>query len=624
MSLFKEVGKCDAEALREPLSRPSRADFAIRINTDMYDAFYFAFLSSAMPPKRRRSSAGEHTALPACKRKRTQGPLDRLSDLSDELLIRILHHLPISALLHCQRLSHRFYRLAGDGQIWKNLYYNRFVLPRALRIPGMRTAPDEALHFSSRRSKWLDDNTLLSRGGGKDTDWKRQYKLRYNWSVGACEVQEIHVADRPSVPSMLVRLAGGIVVTANDEDGLRAWDLKEKELFATCLLGNEGIPTCLAVDEQGAGTGRLAIALGFTDGGWGTWELDVTGKAFKRTFRHSASSNGILSAVAYAKPYILTITERQLLSLYSFAAAPLFGEDRDLDLRTAAATREESPIPIHQSEAPTALEQPQPRLLASLKSYNSWPPLALSIRTTASTIIASIAYSLPTYLSGWSIGLQELHLSPVTGVVSSSRLTSALPQGFSSLLSPSAPSSSSGTSTPPQIPFSNDAGRVSHPTSLSYSHPYILATQPDNTLTLYLCTSTASSLAITPGTKLWGHTSSVSSAEITPRGKAVSVSTRGNELRIWELEGGLSSSSSSSSQSKSFFSGRRGKRLEDRSVRIRPEPKSSTLLSRNGQNAEDEEETEERKQWVGFDDEMVIVLKESGRGTQALMVYDFT
>jgi hypothetical protein len=35
-------------------------------------------------------------------------------------------------------------------------------------------------------------------------------------------------------------------------------------------------------------------------------------------------------------------------------------------------------------------------------------------------------------------------------------------------------------------------------------------------------------------------------------------------------------------------------------------------------------EIEARKQWVGFDDEVVIVLKESEGGTQALMVYDFT
>ena len=66
-------------------------------------------------------------------------------------------------------------------------------------------------------------------------------------------------------------------------------------------------------------------------------------------------------------------------------------------------------------------------------------------------------------------------------------------------------------------------------------------------------------------------------------------------------------------------------------MRIRPEPRSRTSLGEDGIDGEREMEgeryeevIEERKRWVGFDDEMVIVLKESGRGTQALMVYDFT
>jgi len=65
-------------------------------------------------------------------------------------------------------------------------------------------------------------------------------------------------------------------------------------------------------------------------------------------------------------------------------------------------------------------------------------------------------------------------------------------------------------------------------------------------------------------------------------------------------------------------------RLSERSVRIRPESKDE---DRDGMVREIErhkEESEASKRWVGFDDEMVIVLKESGKGTQALMVYDFT
>jgi len=43
-----------------------------------------------------------------------------------------------------------------------------------------------------------------------------------------------------------------------------------------------------------------------------------------------------------------------------------------------------------------------------------------------------------------------------------------------------------------------------------------------------------------------------------------------------------------------------------------------------GEEPSGPEDGEASKRWVGFDEEMVIVLKESGRGTQALMIYDFT
>ncbi|TVY30149.1 hypothetical protein LHYA1_G001112 [Lachnellula hyalina] len=575
-----------------------------------------------MPPKHRRSSVGDHALLPSPKRTRTKHPLDHVSSLSDELLIRILHNLPIQTLIQCQRLSHRFYTLAGDSQIWKNLYYNRFVLPRALRIPGPKT--DAALHFSSRSSKWLDENTLL----GKKTKWKGQYKLRHNWSIGACEVQEIHVADRPSVPSMLVKLAEGIVLTVDRGDGLRAWDLKERELIASCALEEGVVPTCLAVDE-GIGSGRLGIAVGFMDGGWGTWRLNVKEKEFVEVYRHPESSNGMLSAVAYANPYILTITDSQLLSLYTFTPTIPTPSTDDTDgyEQETPKSKSQTMFGILKAKFTSSTDSeiaphsgPEPHLLASLKSHTSWPPLSLSIRTTTSTIIASIAYSLPTYYSGYTIGLQELHLSTTTGTITFSRLSSALPQGFSSILpSPVALSPSSGTLSPTLRNIRNDIGSSTRPTTLSYSHPYILATHPDNTLTLYLCTSTASTLHISPGTKLWGHTSSVSSAEITARGKAVSVSTRGNELRVWELEGGFSTSTPSKN--------RRLNRRDERSVKVRPEGKDSevtTVEGRRGLLDEYSEEVGAQKSWVGFDDEMVIVLKESEQGTQALMVYDFT
>ncbi len=132
------------------------------------------------------------------------------------------------------------------------------------------------------------------------------------------------------------------------------------------------------------------------------------------------------------------------------------------------------------------------------------------------------------------------------------------------------------------------------PTTLSYTHPYLLASLPDNTLVLWLCTSNASSLTISPGIRLWGHTSGISDAEITSRGKAVSVSKLGEEMRVWELEG------------------RSTNRFGGMSVEIRPDQLAGKEIS-----------WDERRNWVGFDDEMVIVLKEKG-GRESLMVYDFT
>ncbi|TGO13065.1 hypothetical protein BTUL_0077g00180 [Botrytis tulipae] len=548
-------------------------------------------------PKRRRSSTSQNDLPITKKHCLPRNKRDHISHLSSELLIRILHHLPIETLLSCHSVSQHFYTLTHDSQLWKSLYYSRFVLPRALRIPGIKNREksnkersvgelgeersrnksenEDKFRFSSRRSRWLDEEVLRSRGDGRETNWKRQYKLRHNWARGACEVKEIEIAERGNVPNILVRLAGGVVITVGEMEGLKAWGLKERELITACGL-DEGIPCCLAVDEQDGEKGRLGIVVGFEDGGWGTWVLDVENKMFVKKYRHPPSSNGMLSAIAYAHPYILSITERQLLSFYTLSPVGLMQESEDKDKSTSIQENVEKQI--------------RPHLLTSLKSHSSWPPLSLSIRLTLSTIIASIVYTLPTYLSGHTISIQELHFtlsSLELPTLTNSRLTSSFPSGFQPLTS-SAPRAS-----------------LTRPTSLSYAHPYILATHPDNTLSLYLCTSTHTSLTLSPPQKLFGHTSSISFASITSRGKAVSVSERGGELRVWELEPGM-------------FRKGEGSRVE-RSVRVGEGKQRANGDGGRGREERTLNDTEKRKMredlekkiWVGFDEEMVIVLKSS-------------
>jgi hypothetical protein len=109
--------------------------------------------------------------------------------LSDELFLRIVSHLPTRDLASFQLVSHRCSRIAVDSQIWKALYYRRYVRPRASRIPGLLRG--QLKDYASRRSVWLEDEGIAREAG---TNWKAQYRLRHNWGNGSCGIREIDVA----------------------------------------------------------------------------------------------------------------------------------------------------------------------------------------------------------------------------------------------------------------------------------------------------------------------------------------------------------------------------------------------------------------------------------------------
>ncbi|KAF3759985.1 hypothetical protein M406DRAFT_358671 [Cryphonectria parasitica EP155] len=323
--------------------------------------------------------------------------------------------------------------------------------------------------------------------------------------------------------------------------------------------------------------------------------------------------------MSFSRPYLLTATRAVLVSLYTFDVPDKQGEE------AVEGSAGENHQDTSKRDGPSL---PAPYLVTSLKSHNSNPPLALSIRKTANATIASIAYTFFTR-RGWSIGIQDLHITlaakPRSAPDISTRLAYTAPfihdRPAQSNLLPILPSISPLTNhtvpalaharrralqAPPQTHPQTAAG----PTTLCYTHPYLLATLPDNTLILHLCTSNASALSISPGIRLWGHTSGISDAEITARGKAVSVSSRGDEMRVWELEG-------------------RPSGVRSRSVQIRPSAAGDTKRGPEAAVAKEGKEIqgldwEERRNWVGFDDEMVIVLKEAKGGRESLLVYDFT
>ncbi|KAL8712862.1 MAG: hypothetical protein Q9220_003070 [cf. Caloplaca sp. 1 TL-2023] len=467
--------------------------------------------------------------------------VDRFSVLSDELLLVLLSYLPIYDLTRCEQLSRRLKLLASDSQIWKAAYYERFVRPRAARIPGLRetSGVNKSLLYSSKLSKWLEDGHLVRRGGS--TNWKRQYKLRHNWARGSCKKSETEISRRPSIPPVLVRLHDGIIVTADSTAGLRAWStIGNESLIATMAwnleAGQSSAPSSLAIDTSDSTTRDVRTSVGFSEGNFGVYYLDRRKRTFECEYVHNSSVNGTVSAIAFSSPYILTMTEARLLSLYTF---PMTGADN-----------------------PRIGKHGKPTLVSSLKSHTAWPPLSLAIRSMSTGSSASIAFAMPTYTAGWSVGLQELRLTP-DGTMVASRLATPLNQTYVPLSKPSShiqssyPNiiESSTTITAPRSPSSS--AKI---TSLSYTHPYLLASHSDNTLMLYMVNSSSHELSIGPGRLLCGHTSSVSGAHVGDRGKAVSVSAQGNDLRVWELEGGIVSSTS-----------KRRAACGDRSVTVRPE-----------------------------------------------------
>ncbi|KAK5676723.1 hypothetical protein LTS10_010486 [Elasticomyces elasticus] len=533
--------------------------------------------------------------------------VDRLSRLSDELTLRVLSFLPTSQLVVCERLAHKYRVLAGDGQLWKQRFYERFVQPRASKYPGLKDdeATEENARSTARSSRWLKDEHLLKQGA--KMNWKRQYKLRHNWTQGSAVVSEIPVAEESTIPPVLVQMHVGVIYMA-DTDGLRAWSTKgERKMVAKIdfkAASAESPPAALAI---GTADSISRISVGFENGAFSVFNLDQDQAQFSHQYSHAASSNGVISATAVSWPYVVTMTATQLLSLYRFGK---------------------------HNESQKVLDPP--RLLHSLKSNTIWPPLSTSLRTTEASITITVAYALPTYLSGWTVGLQEVKVSH-KGDLIESRLASSIGQHYRPLAF-SVPPLMQHLSIPSNTTqTSSTTVELRHihlkPTSLSYTHPYLLVSHPDNTLTLYLVTSTAESLSISAGSRLWGHTSSVSGAHVGDRGRAVSVSTRGDELRLWELEGGFASSAAK-------------KRLAavDLSVRVRSglrreatDSKAAELnlatqaLSARGTGScasehrlENESELTLTRGWVGFDEENVVVLKEQSQGRQALVVYDFT
>lgn len=392
-------------------------------------------------------------------------------------------------------------------------------------------------------------------------------------------MQEVEVAQPPS-PPVIAKVHKGIIFTVDRLAGLRAWSLRDgaRVLNAQMSLDVAAEATCIAAETVDGGTNLL---LGFGDGSFSTI-LYRSGGDFEQNPCHS-STDGSLMAVALATPYALTISRTKFLTLYQLEPQ----EDGE-----QAATRIST--------------------VARLRSDASFSPVSLALRRTPGKIIVTIAYAFNRLHSGWCMGLQEIRLA-THGRVLDSRLASTIETSFDArhrgrdrweLIT----RSTSSTPLPlhPRL--------MSPPTSVSYEHPFLVCTLADNTIMSFLVISDENKLEIGSGRRLWGHTSAVSGAEVNNRGKAVSISCRGDEMRVWELESVMISGSQPRTSTKI--------QAVDSLSGLAP------ALARRGSGLglalhELKRELELTRRWVGFDEEQVVVLGERGQ-KQIMALYDFT
>ncbi|KAJ5888860.1 hypothetical protein N7495_008901 [Penicillium taxi] len=502
---------------------------------------------------------GEQSDLPIAKRKEIGlVQLDRLSTLSNELILNILSFLPMPSLITCQVLSHRFNDLCKDSEIWKMHYFNTWVRPRACQTARVESSSlQPKTNYSPQVSTWLDHGHLAT----EMTNWKSQYRLRQNWYRGVCRVSEIEFSEPPSRRA-LVQLCAGIVVVA-DTHGLQVWAANDP---ARCLarisfseeskilfhpeLKTTLKPTALAVgnfEEQ------QMIVVGFGNGQVSRYVLHIQTHRLCLQSSHRERKAAITS-VALSWPFLMMNFDFKL-SLYRLRAP------------------DEKEIDWHQ--------------VATLQSGKGIGSLNLSLFTSALDIVARIVYNFYHNGCGWALKIQELRFNK-EGHQTRSRLTDTVHSQYS--IHPLR-----GTQIPSII-------HPKPPTSISYSHPYLLTSHSDNTLTMYLVVSDANSLFIGEGQRLWGHTSSVSTVQVTNRGKAVSMSSRGKEIRVWELE----------PTARQPF--------QNDSIQIIPDEKPFDSQLPDGAGID---EDLVQLECVGFDEERVLIRREGIMGTQ-LACYDFT
>ena len=438
------------------------------------------------------------------------------------------------------------------------------------------------------------------------------FKVRHNWHKGRCAVTEMEISNSPphtavhepprhssfwnestlTTSTPLVQFDGKNFVVADKENGLRAWDIQKIENGRRKIVGTRrfqtyeqgwqlGEPTALGIDGGGV---TIDVGVGFESGGVMILQLNhsngAVGQDFGFDVRFVLPPSHVPERIlhlAYSHPFLLTLDADHYLRAYLFESS--------------------------------CYHLNPPRLLATLRAEALHGPCNLTLRKPKSgreSVTASIAYSMPLFHGGWSVGVQDviLDVASPNGIAQTRIGASILSTDQLAIHSDRPPSQVFSASVP-----------VASPTSISYSHPYLLTSHRDNTLTLYLVRSTDKGIIIGNPHRLWGHTTGVARAGVAGRGRAVSVSQIGGEVRVWELE---CIAAAVTKADVDVADGAVVGIIE--SVRV----ENASAPVRIGKELYRDTRIPTTVEWVGFDDEKVLVVTRDDERDKNVTLYDFT
>ncbi|KAK6497056.1 hypothetical protein TWF506_004540 [Arthrobotrys conoides] len=556
--------------------------------------------------------------------------------LPQELILRVLHFLPVQTLLTVSRVSRKLHALASDQQLWKSKFWAKFILPRLQRrarlsIPNSHGSREPKIEpgVVADWKLWLEDHVLIqeernlaaalvpSSNASKSIkphknlinghssfpkqpeitkptlDWKGKFRLRSNWQRGVAQSSELELLnsisknDNKSSP-IVGKFYEGYFFSADSRHGIRVFGRRgqSKELAELARRPiTLGEPTCMSLEESLLNdtsrkryeTRNIDFVVGYNNGSYAIYHFNPTsGRLREKYIKHKSDEIGSIEIIAFHFPYLLIITRLNKLSIVSFQSTIKGKEIVDLDGR------------LPHPDVPFL----PPSLVKNLSVDQSWLPSCLSLRRdpVSDKIIATCVFTVRSVIIGTSITIQEFHLSTKKPVILETQTTS--PPLHEAL----------------DYVFFGRAAQLAFtaPTCVSYRYPFIMTSHADNTLVLYnIFTNEKGKIEILSGHRLWGHNSSVMSVEVGLR-RAVSVDRRG-EVRFWDLQG----------RSERPYG-------RDRSTRLLG---SGDPLSLNIGGAN---KCPRERCAVGFGEENVIIMEKvtdpgkDGKAGFNLLVYDFT